>query len=90
LDEISLPALYAISKLNPSPEVATILEQYVTRWRHVQPQVDGYALLAMGLEPGPAYRQILGSLRAAWLDGKISTPEQESALLQQMLQTYRA
>ncbi|MHB8194164.1 MAG: CBS domain-containing protein [Bellilinea sp.] len=89
LDEISLPVLYAINTLSSTPEICKVLEQYVTRWRHVQPKVDGYALLAMGLDPGPAYRQILWALRAAWLDGKISTPEQESALLQQMLNSFQ-
>lgn len=89
LDEISLPVLYAINVSSTRPEVRGLLEQYVTRWQYVQPKVDGYALLAMGLEPGPAYRQILWALRAAWLDGKISTAEQESALLQQMQHNFQ-
>lgn len=89
LDEATLPVLYTIYKLCPSKPVCSVLEQYVSRWRHVQPTVDGYALLSMGLQPGPAYRQILWSLRAAWLDGKISSSEQETALLEQMLQTFQ-
>jgi tRNA nucleotidyltransferase (CCA-adding enzyme) len=89
LDEASLPVLFAIYQLYPDREVCSLLEKYVSRWRHVQPTVDGYQLLSMGLSPGPAYRQILWSLRAAWLDGKITTSEQESALLQQMMQTFQ-
>jgi len=89
LDEASLQVLYTIYRLCLSQKVCDMLEQYVTKWRHIQPTVDGYALLAMGLEPGPAYRQILWSLRAAWLDGKINTSEQENALLQQMLLTFQ-
>jgi tRNA nucleotidyltransferase (CCA-adding enzyme) len=89
LDEVSLPVLYAIYELCPSPPLRNIVNQYVTRWRHVQPTVDGYALLSLGLEPGPAYRQILWSLRAAWLDGKVNSSDQEAALLQQMLQTFK-
>ena len=89
LDEIPLPVLYTVYQLCPSQAVRSLLDQYVTHWRHVQPTVDGYALLSMGLEPGPAYRQLLWSLRAAWLDGKINSSEQESALLQQMLQTFQ-
>ncbi len=88
LDEISLPVLYGIYCLSRSQDVRMMLDQYVTSWRHIQPRVDGYALLATGLEPGPAYRQILWSLRAAWLDGKISSAEQEAALMQQMLQSF--
>ncbi len=89
LDEVSLPVLYAIYELSPLQPLCNIINQYVTRWRHVQPTVDGYALLSLGLEPGPAYRQILWSLRAAWLDGKINSSDQETALLQQMLQTFQ-
>ncbi|HBA92715.1 MAG TPA: hypothetical protein DCZ08_13555 [Anaerolineaceae bacterium] len=89
LDEVSLPVLYVIYELSPSQPLCNIVNQYVTRWRHVQPTVDGYALLSLGLEPGPAYRQILWSLRAAWLDGKINSSDQETALLQQMLQTFQ-
>jgi tRNA nucleotidyltransferase (CCA-adding enzyme) len=89
LDEIPLPVLFTVNQLCPSKAECSLLDQYVTHWRHVQPTVDGYALLSMGLSPGPAYRQILWSLRAAWLDGKINSSEQESALLQQMLQTFQ-
>lgn len=89
LDEVSLPVLYAINALCSTPEVCVMLDHYVTRWQHVQPKVDGYALLAMGIEPGPVYSQMLWALRAAWLDGKITTAEQEAALLQQMLHTYQ-
>jgi tRNA nucleotidyltransferase (CCA-adding enzyme) len=89
LDEIPLPVLFTVYLLFPSQAVCSLLNQYVTHWRHVQPTVDGYALLSMGLEPGPAYRQLLWSLRAAWLDGKINSSEQESALLQQILQTFQ-
>jgi tRNA nucleotidyltransferase (CCA-adding enzyme) len=89
LDEVSLPVLFAIYKLCPSQPVCSMVDQYVSRWRHVQPTVDGYALLSMGLEPGPAYRQILWSLRAAWLDGKVNSSDQETALLHQMLQTFQ-
>src|SRR5574340_772428 len=84
LDEISLPVLYAVTSLCPSVDVCTLLEHYATTWRYVQPKVDGYALLAMGLQPGPAYRQIVWALRAAWLDGKVNSAEQEGALLHQM------
>ncbi len=87
LDEVSLPVLYALQRLTPHETVRRSIELYVTRWRKIQPTVNGYDLHACGLPPGPAYRQILWALRSAWLDEKIKTPEQEAALLQQMLQT---
>jgi tRNA nucleotidyltransferase (CCA-adding enzyme) len=66
----------------PAPrEARTVLAQYLSEWRFVAPAADGEALRALGLPPGPAYREILGTLRAAWLDGEIRTPEQEQAML---------
>jgi hypothetical protein len=42
-------------------------------------------LRELGVPPGPIYRQVIRTLRNAWLDGKISTPEQEKALLEEVL-----
>ncbi len=85
LEEVPLPVLYAIINLCPSEEICRILQKYATEWRKIHPLTDGYTLHALGVEPGPVYRQILWTLRAAWLDGKINTREQETALLQQIL-----
>jgi tRNA nucleotidyltransferase (CCA-adding enzyme) len=87
LDEVSPPVLYAACCLSDDKAVRNMLEQYAFKWRKVQPTTNGYDLHALGLAPGPAFRQILWALRSAWLDGKISTPDQEAALLQQMMQT---
>ncbi len=54
-------------------------------WRFVAPDVDGSELKALGLPPGPAYGRILWNLRAARLDGRVSTPEAERELLQVLL-----
>ncbi len=88
LESAPLPVLYAIEQLCPGEEICKILHQYHTDWRLVQPKVDGYTLHAMGLEPGPVYRQILWTLRSAWLDGKINSKEQEDILLQQLIQAH--
>ena len=85
LDEIPMITIAALTILKPSDSVVKMLNQYSHAWRKVQPSTDGYTLLAQGLRPGPAYRQILWSLRAAWLDGKINTEEQELILLRQMM-----
>ena len=63
----------------------TSLSRYLAYWREVVPRADGQALRALGLAPGPAYRQILWALRAAWLDGEIDSPEKEAALLERLV-----
>ncbi len=62
------------------------LRRYQTQWRHLRARTTGEDLKARGLPPGPLYRRVLRSLRAAWLDGKISTPEEERALLERLLE----
>jgi tRNA nucleotidyltransferase (CCA-adding enzyme) len=70
----------------PAPrEERTVLARYLSEWRFVAPAADGEALRALGLPPGPAYGEILGALRAAWLDGGICTPEQEQAMLSRLV-----
>jgi tRNA nucleotidyltransferase (CCA-adding enzyme) len=58
-----------------------IVGNYLVHWRWVQPSVDGDRLRELGLEPGPAYKNILGTLRAAWLDGELSSADDEQQML---------
>jgi tRNA nucleotidyltransferase (CCA-adding enzyme) len=88
LEAKPLLALYADFLAADDPEKKQVLLNYVTRWRHIEPRVDGHALKARGLPPGPVYRQILGTLREAWLDGKIVSPDQENELVEKMLKDH--
>ena len=71
-------------------EARSLLARYLGEWRFVTPRADGEALRALGLPPGPAYRQILGALRAAWLDGAIRTDEQEREVLGRLVAERKA
>jgi len=71
--------------LNDQPVICQILEKYLGKWRFIQPEADGETLRAMGLTQGPIYGEILGKLRAAWLDGEIRDGVQEQALLENMV-----
>lgn len=98
---VTLSPSALVTRLEPAPALAQfavytatdnitlreILLTYVTRWRTIHPYTTGHDLRALGLPPGPTYRQILSKLREAWLDGKISTAEQEAALLKQLVQS---
>jgi tRNA nucleotidyltransferase (CCA-adding enzyme) len=65
------------------------LLSYQTEWRWIETEITGNDLKAMGLRPGPGYGRILGALRDARLDGKVSTREEESALLERLLADER-
>jgi tRNA nucleotidyltransferase (CCA-adding enzyme) len=61
------------------------IQRYMTTWRHIQPTTTGHTLQAMGLKPGPHYRRILDRLRIARLDGDITSDDDESILLHQLI-----
>ena len=62
-------------------EVRRLLSQYVTHQRGQRPELSGKDLAALGLPPGPAYREIFDCLLAARLDGQIASREEELDLV---------
>ena len=88
LEDIPPLARYAVYSVTSDTQLKGILHKYVARWRKVSPSITGHDLRNRGLPPGPAYRNILKSLRDAWLDEIISTPEQENALLEKLIASH--
>lgn len=82
LDALSDVSVLALAVVRPDWRVQA--ERYWREWRHVRPQTTGDDLIARGLRPGPRFRELLWTLRAALLDGSIS-PEQETAWLDKAL-----
>lgn len=89
LEKEPISAIYALFVSARNSAVAKTLERYATRLRHVRPRADGNTLRKKGLQPGPAYSQILARLRAAWLDGEIKNAKQERALLEKLFNEHR-
>ncbi|HSV85194.1 MAG TPA: CBS domain-containing protein, partial [Levilinea sp.] len=85
LDPVSPLALYAIMQMNPPAEVKITLQRYIIEWRHIHPVTDGRYLKALGVKPGPVYRDVLESLRKARLDGEITNEAEELALIEKWL-----
>jgi len=86
LEDVPLISVYAACLAASEVEPCDLLSTYLTEWRKVTPSVTGADLKRIGLPPGPAYKKILNTLRDAWLDGKISTIEQEHSLLELLLE----
>lgn len=85
LEKLPRHALLAAYLILPNQEIRTLLEKYITKWASVEPFTTGVDLRALGLRPSPAYGRILKILRDNWLDGNIHSPEEEQALLNQLL-----
>ena len=69
----------------PTARARRQIRDYARRLRQIRPVTDGEVLKRRGLAPGPHFGEILGALRRAWLDGEVSTPEEEEALLDHLL-----
>jgi len=88
LDKIPLKAVQAVLLALPAGSGRQVLFDYLATWRHVRPKATGHDLKKRGLSPGPAYKSILQRLRAAWLDGEVSTVEEELRLLDKLIKKY--
>lgn len=78
--------IYCLYLASPSARVRAMLADFAAQWRWVKPLVDGRKLKQMGVENGPHIGEILARLKAAWIDGLVSTSAEEQELLQKILQ----
>ena len=86
LEKLPPVALYAAWLLLPdSPAAQERLRLTAQRWRTIRPCTTGHDLRALGLPPGPHYKQILERLRSAWIDGDVQSCAAEQALLRHLL-----
>ena len=84
LDDVPLLAVCAAC-LSANEPTRQILENYLAHWRYIKPKTTGHDLVKLGLQPGPAFKIILSSLRTAWLDGELRTKEEEMILLDKLI-----
>jgi tRNA nucleotidyltransferase (CCA-adding enzyme) len=84
LEDIPEPALVG-AYVNSTGVSRERLNHYLARWRTIQPETDGETLRRRGLPPGPRYGEILRALRAARLDGRIGSAQEETRMLDDLL-----
>jgi tRNA nucleotidyltransferase (CCA-adding enzyme) len=77
--------LAAVWVASDSSLIQERLFRYQTEWRLVEPEITGDDLKAMGLDPGPLFGDLLRRLRDARLNGRVSTLDEEAALLERLL-----
>lgn len=86
LEKIPIYGVYALYCITTDKVIKQKLEDFATCWRFIAPSLNGNDLRARGIPPGPHYSRILTELRSAWLDGQISSPEEELKLLDSFIQ----
>ena len=90
LDDLREEALFVVWVGMPDrPDCREIVDKYLSEWRFVSPITTGDTLREMGLPPSSTYRKILQTLRDAWLDGEVKSPEEENALLSTLVKNAR-
>jgi tRNA nucleotidyltransferase (CCA-adding enzyme) len=77
LDRFDDAALAVFAIAAESAQAANYIDRYRGEWRAIQSELSGRDLKALGLPPGPSYKEILRALRARRLDGTITSRAQE-------------
>lgn len=85
LQKAPMLAIYGLYIATDDDSARQIFQAYAQKWRFVTPHTNGHDLKEFDLPPGPLYNEILTDLRSAWLDGIISSPEEEQRLLKQII-----
>lgn len=89
LCESAEPDALALASAAGPVRAARAISSYVQRYRAVRPEISGDTLMAMGFEPGPAFRSILERLRDARLDGKVRDAGEEARLARRLAGSAR-
>ncbi|MBI2876225.1 MAG: CCA tRNA nucleotidyltransferase [Candidatus Tectomicrobia bacterium] len=80
LSPLPLAALLWLGVQAPAEKVEKVrhsLARYLTELRVVEPFLRGRDLVALGLKPGPRFREILNRIRESRLNGILKTQEDE-------------
>jgi tRNA nucleotidyltransferase (CCA-adding enzyme) len=59
-------------------------------WNGIKTVTTGNTLKALGIRQGPVYKYILDSLKEGWIDGSISSAEEEQAALSHLVKDLQA
>jgi len=77
LIDTSLESILALMARMERAEVRKVIGDFLTTRRQVRPILRGDDLRALGIRPGPIYRDILNSLLYARLDGHVQSRDDE-------------
>ena len=85
LDNVPALALYAVFTKSKDDRARNLLIEYSQKWQFMKHGIDGNVLRNMNVPSGPIIEKILHRLRAAWLDGEISSSHEEEELCRRLI-----
>jgi tRNA nucleotidyltransferase (CCA-adding enzyme) len=77
LADVSIEVALALMAVVGRPELRKAIGDFLTAAGRVRPFLAGDDLRALGIQPGPVYRDILNSLLYARLDGHVQSRDDE-------------
>ncbi len=86
LSERSTPALFAARRMLAHPCARERVADYLEHLRFVRSSVNGSTLIEMGFPQGPSLGHVLARIRAARLDGEVSSRAEELRLARSLLE----
>jgi len=85
MEKIPIYGCYALYCITSDTIIRDRLRNYAEKWRFIKPGIDGHDLQQRGLTPGPGFASILAEIRDAWIDGRITSPEEEDRLIDRLI-----
>jgi tRNA nucleotidyltransferase (CCA-adding enzyme) len=85
LEPYPLPVVEACGLVAEQARAKRMLRRYLAEWCYVKTSLDGRALGRLGLARGSAMKDVLRLLKAARLDGKVKTRDEEVELVRDVL-----
>lgn len=79
LDDVQLIAVRVAALATDAPAARRHLDDYLERWRHMHPDLDGNLVRTLSGARGPAIGAIMRGLRAALLDGVVTSEAEQRA-----------
>jgi tRNA nucleotidyltransferase (CCA-adding enzyme) len=89
MDGINPAAILCTYSRTAATAEKMVIEQYMTKWRNIQPGIDGEYLASISLPPGPLYKTILEKLKGGWLDGNIHDNAEELEYINEIIKTKK-
>lgn len=77
LNHLSPEALVFLRAKTPDDFLKREISLYLTTYKEIKPRVTGKDLIALGIEPGPQFREILQRIRVLKLDGLLEDKRAE-------------